>query len=357
MHYLLVSLSHKNTDITLRERLAFSKEKKLEILDSLTQRRCINEAVVLTTCNRVEVLANTGGVHEALGAVFDVLHHHSGIDRSELEGRADSFEDEGAVRHLFSVASGLESLVIGEAQIAGQLKDDYRLSAESGFCGKKLGRLVEFAFKCSAAVRSQTDLGRHPVSVASAAVAQARQIYGTLGGMTAVVVGTGEMSRLAAQHLQSNDANVIIVTRDIKNGQNLAKELKKEVSIETTNNLQKLINSHRLLFTATGAPHTIITAEMVQPKEYERFWFDIAVPRDIDEIEHEKLHIYAVDDLQNIVNTNMSLREEEAGKAYRIIGEYTGQFYTWLQTLSADPIIKALRDQAQEAAERVWSQV
>ncbi|MGE4296206.1 MAG: glutamyl-tRNA reductase [Campylobacterales bacterium] len=349
MHYLLVSISHKNTDLAIREKLAFDSDRQAAILKRICGHASINEAVILVTCNRVELTLSVRDPHAALGEVFDALHAASGVNRAELEGRAQSYEDEGAARHLFSVASGLESVVIGEAQIAGQFREAFRLALEKGFAGKKLTGLMNHAMRCAAAVRSATEVGKNPVSVSSAAVVQARQLLGSLRGATAVVVGNGEMSRLAALHLLGDGAEVIVVGRDLQKAQIFAAELGPSVKSESFARLPMLINTHPLLFTATGAPHTVINPEMIERREFKRYWFDIAVPRDIAAIEDENITVYAVDDLQGIVQTNMSLREEEAAKAFTIVGEHVADFFNWLQSLSADPVIKALRERASAA--------
>ena len=351
MHYLLISISYKNTDISVREKLAFDIARQESILRELTMLPNIAETAMLVTCNRVELVIYSHDVHSALGEGLDVLHKHSGVNRVELEGRAHSYEDEGAARHLFSVASGLESVVVGEAQIAGQFKDAFKFAADRGFAHKKLNSLMAHAMRCAAAVRTSTEVGKNPVSVSSAAVVQARALMGgSLGGVSAVVVGTGEMSRLAALHLLSDQAEVIVVGRDMQKTKDFASEIGENIHAESFSKLAELLNTHPLLFTATGAPHTIISAEMVEPRTFDRYWFDIAVPRDIDTINEANIKIYAVDDLQDIVKTNMNLREEEASKAFRIVGEFVEDFFGWLNSLGADPVIKALRDKASEAA-------
>ena len=349
MHYLLVSISHKNTDLAIREKLAFDADRQTMILKRLVAHGSINEAVMLVTCNRIELTVSAKEVHGALAEVLDALHAASGVNRTELEGRAQSYEDEGAARHLFSVASGLESVVIGEAQIAGQFREAFRFAQEKGFAGKKLTGLMNHAMRCAAAVRSATEVGKNPVSVSSAAVVQARQLTGGLSGVPAVVVGNGEMSRLAALHLLGDGAEVIVVGRDLEKARIFAAELGPNVKSESFARLPHLINTHALMFTATGAPHTVINPEMVERCGFARYWFDIAVPRDIAEMEDENIHIYAVDDLQGIVQTNMSLREEEAAKAFTIVGEHVNDFFNWLSSLSADPVIKALREKASRA--------
>ncbi|MDR2906219.1 MAG: glutamyl-tRNA reductase [Helicobacteraceae bacterium] len=353
MRYLLISISYKNTDIVVRERLAFDVSRQQKILNALKETRAIDEAAMLVTCNRVELVMSAYDLHGALAEALDALNRESGVDRVELEGRAHSYEDEGAARHLFSVASGLESVVVGEAQIAGQFKEAFKFALENGFAGKRLRALLDNAIRCAAAVRSGTEVGKNPVSVSSAAVTQARVLLGgNLENITAIVVGSGEMSRLAALHLIGDRANVIVVGRDLEKTQNfVAEELGGNAHAESFAKLPQLINQHPLIFSATGAPHTIITAEMVEKRGFQRYWFDIAVPRDIGEIEDDKISIFAVDDLQEIVRTNMNLREEEASKAYRIVGEFVENFFGFLASQGAEPVIKRLRKRAEDAAD------
>ncbi len=351
MHYLTISFTHKNTDIEIREKLAFSDEvKSAKFQEILLQNPNINESIILSTCNRVEIILSVKSCDDTIDFVYDELSKISGISKEELEGRGDIYEDNGAIHHLFSVISSLDSLVIGETQIVGQLKDAYRFSFEKGYCDQKLSRAMHHAFKCAAAVRSSTDISKNPVSVSSVAVAKAKDIFGNLGGYTALLVGAGEMSELAAKHLLGSGVNIIIINRSLENAQKLADKLGDTVSVAPYSKLPELINRYRLLFSATGAPHTVITKDMVEEVEFERYWFDIAVPRDIEDIDLKNLHIYAVDDLKEIVTKNLAQREEQAKIAYSIVGKSTIEFFKWLQSLSVDPIIKEMRSKAQECS-------
>ncbi len=351
MHYLVISFSHKNTDIATREKIAFSNEEKIiKFLEKLKKDKSINEAIVLSTCNRVEIMLSVNEVLKATQHAFELLSKHSELSKDELEGRADVYEDNGAIHHLFAVSSSLDSLVVGETQITGQLKSAYKLAYDKGFCSQKLSRPLHFAFKCAAEVRNSTELSKNPVSVASVAVSKAKEVLGELGGYACVVVGAGEMSKLAAKHLINAGCNVILVNRDHGKAQKLADDLGSFATAEPFSKLKLLVNQYRLLFSATGAPHTVITKDMVEKAAFKRYWFDIAMPRDIEAIEDEDINIYAVDDLQDIVNKNLSMREEQAREAFSIIGRYTQEFYRWLQTLSVDPVIKEIRDQARGAS-------
>jgi len=351
MHYLTISFTHKNTDIKIREKLAFnSEEKSCHFMATLKACAAVNEVILLSTCNRVEIIASVTDCQSALNDALDLLSHVANVTREELEGHADVYEDNGAIHHLFTVCSSLDSLVIGETQIAGQLKDAFKYAFENNYCGQKLGRAMHHAFRCAAEVRSRTDISKSPVSVSSVAVNKAKDLLGNLGGLTALVVGAGEMSQLAAKHLISSGVNIIIINRNLERAQELAAELGELATVAPYSKLTEFINRYRLVFSATGAPHSVITDDMVEEREFSRYWFDIAVPRDIDVQEHKDLQVYAVDDLEEIVNRNMSLREEQAKIAYSIVGRSTMDFFKWLQSMCVDPIIKEIRDNAKECS-------
>jgi glutamyl-tRNA reductase len=347
MHYLTMSFTHKNTDICVREKLAFnSEEKSRHFMSQLKNCEAVNEVILLSTCNRVEIIASVSDCGVARNYVFDLLSYVSDVPKEALELHAETYEDNGAIHHLFTVCSSLDSLVIGETQIAGQLKDAFKFAFEHGYCGQKLGRAMHHAFRCAAEVRGRTDISKNPVSVSSVAVVKAKDLLGDIGGLTALVVGAGEMSQLAAKHLIANGVNIIIINRNLEHAQAMAHELGELASVVPYAKLTEYINRYRLVFSATGAPHSVITDDMVEERDFSRYWFDIAVPRDIDVKEHHHLHVYAVDDLEEIVLRNMSLREEQAKVAYGIVGRATMEFFKWLQSMCVDPIIKEIRDHA-----------
>ncbi len=354
MHYLTVSFSHKNTNIQMREKLAFNDEKVLnQFYEKLLACKSINEVIILSTCNRVEIMTSVKECENSLDHIFDELSKLTKVDKDELEGRADVYEDTGAIHHLFTVVSSLDSLVIGETQIVGQVKKAFLHSYEKKFCGQKLSRTMHHAFRCAAEVRNSTDISKNPISISSVAVAKAKEIFGgNLGGYSAIVVGAGEMAELAAKHLASAGVNLIIINRSLDKAKELASKIEADVNIEVQpfSELKKFINRYRLLFSATGAPHTVITKDMVEETDFERYWFDIAVPRDIEDCACKNIYIYAVDDLEDIVNRNKALREEQAKIAYSIIGKATTDFFKWLQTLAVDPMIKEIRKKAKECS-------
>ena len=352
MHYLIISFTHKNTDIKLREKLSFSNEEKKRVfLEKLKDFEHVNESIILSTCNRVEMIASVRDCDKTADYMLSELASFANIDKSELESRADIYEDNGAIHHLFSVVASLDSLVIGETQIVGQLKDAFKFSTDEGFCSLKLSRAMHHAFRCAATVRASTDISKNPISVSSVAVSKAKDILGSVENHIAILVGAGEMSALAGKHLITAGAKVIVVNRNLEKAKELVEELGERAIAEPFSELKKLINTHTLLFSATGAPHSVITEDMVEVREFERYWFDIAVPRDID-CDIEDVNVFAVDDLEEIVAKNLSLREEQAKVAFSIVGRSTMEFFKWLQTLSIDPIIKELRDKAKECSQK-----
>jgi glutamyl-tRNA reductase len=354
MHYITLSFTHKNTDIEAREKLAFnSDEKLLDFYHYLSKIEHINETIILSTCNRVEIILSVNSVLGVGERVYDYLADFSQLDINMLRDSGEMYEDIKAVHHLFSVVSSLDSLVIGETQIVGQVKEAFKFSYDQGFSGQKMARVMHHAFRCAAQIRNSTDISKNPISVASVAVNKAKDIFGgNLGGYSAVIVGAGEMCTLAAKHLAKAGANLIIINRNMENAYKLADQIEGvSVVVEPYAQLNHLVNRYRLLFSATAAPESIITKEIVEETSFQRHWFDLAVPRDI-ECEHDDISVYAVDDLQGIMNENVKLREKNATMAYSIIAEFTDEFFKWLQTLSVDPLIKEIRDMAQTCSEK-----
>ena len=344
MSYLIISFSHKNTDIKMREKLAFSSEEDKErFIKVLLDNESTKEVVLLSTCNRVEIITRSSNIKQSSRNIIEKLANYSGVEFDTLYNRADIYDNDGAVHHLFSVASALDSLVIGETQIVGQLKDAFRFSQAKNYCGANITRVMHYAFKCAANVRNATSLGTGSVSVASTAVAKAKEIIGNTKGVKALVIGAGEMSELTVKHLISSGFDVVLTSRDIKKAQNLASSFEVHVSVEPYSELSNLLAKIPVMITATSAPYPIITKENAPSSSIDRYWFDIAVPRDIDEnISLSNLEIYSVDDLQDIVNENMSLRAEQAKTAYGIVSRMSLEFFEWLKSLEIEPMVKNL---------------
>ncbi|RUM65112.1 MAG: glutamyl-tRNA reductase [Sulfurospirillum sp.] len=355
MRYLIASFTHKNTNIETREKLSFADpELRKRFYDRLLAIDGVHEALVISTCNRVEILISTQELEGLKEKILEAICRETGASCEELSDKGEVYTDVQAIHHIFSVVSSLDSLVLGETQIVGQVKDAFSFSYENGYSGQKIARVMHNAFRCSATVRNTTDISKNPISVASVAVAKAKEIFGgNLGGYTGVVVGAGEMGELAAKHLANAGANIVLVNRNMEKALELAKRIDQvTVTVEPFSELPKLVNHYRLLFSATGASEPIITKDMVEETTFERHWFDIAIPRDIEQCRCEKLTVYAVDDLKTIMQQNLQLRERNARKAYEIVGQFTENFFKWLQTLSVDPMIKEIRKKARECSHR-----
>ena len=356
MQYLTISFTHKNSTIEIREKLSFSEGDQLkECLEKLNASDSIHESILISTCNRMEVLVSCSNVMRATEYIFKLLNERSKINIEELEGRADIFDNQGAIHHLFSVASSLDSLVVGETQIAGQLKDAFRFSYDNGYCGQKLSRAMHYAFKCAAEIRNLTNISSKPVSIASVAVAKLRDILKDLEGKKALVIGVGEMSEITAKHLISNGVEVHIVNRTREHAEDLAVSC--GAKVKDFSELPRLVNEYEILFTATSSKEPIITDEIIKNQEFKRYWFDMALPRDISFSHGENINLYVIDDLKSIVSENLTIREDEAKRSYAIIGRQTMQFYEWLRTLSVEPLIKDIYEHAQIAAQKETQRV
>ncbi len=354
MSYLVISFSHKNTDIEMREKLAFNDEQlKDRFLRNILACETTKEAVVLSTCNRVEIITRSSNIKNSSKDIVQRISEFSGVEFDKLYKRADIYDNDGAVHHLFTVASALDSLVIGETQIVGQLKDAFRYSQGKGYCSQNITRVMQFAFKCAANVRNATSLGTGSVSVASTAVAKAKEIIGNTSGIKALVIGAGEMSELTVKHLISSGFDVIITSRNIKKAKSLAETFDGNIDIAPYENLRSLLGQVSVMITATSAPYPIITPDNTPEASFNRYWFDIAVPRDIDDnIDLPNLQIYSVDDLQEIVNENMSLRAEQAKTAYSIVSKMSMEFFEWLKSLEIEPVVKHLYTKGDEVIEK-----
>ncbi len=348
MHYLIVSFSYKHAGIEVRERLSYDDSDKEQCLRKLLQSPSINEAILLNTCNRTEFITNCSDIENAKNHIFTILELKAGLGREELVKHSDIFDDSTAIHHLFSVASSIDSMVVGETQIAGQLKDAFRFSHERGFSAKKLSRAVSHAFKCAAKVRNATDISSKPVSIASVALAALKERT-TLQNKRALVIGVGEMSEIVAKHLVSEGVETYITNRTAQKAEILAAEC--NAKTYRFGDLDKAVNEFDILFTATASQTPIITEEMIESRDFERFWFDLAIPRDIETPQQSNIHLQVIDDLQKVVEKNIADRKQYVRQAQAIIGRSVVEFFEWLDALNVEPIIKEIYQKAYKAAE------
>jgi len=356
MHYLNISFTHKNATLEVREKLSYQDdESKRGCLRVLLESDAIAEAILISTCNRMEVLCNCSDIPKATEHIFSMLASRSGLSLEELHEHADVFDDSSAIHHLFSVAASLDSMVIGETQIVGQLKDAFRFAYDNHFCGKKLARAMKSAFKCAAKVRNATDISSKPVSMASVAVNKLKSLVENLEGRKALIIGVGEMSEITAKHLVSAGADVYIMNRTHHKAEELAKEC--NANVVAFSELKSALNSFEILYTATSSYEPIITDEIIEECDFERYWFDLALPRDISCRENEHIHLYVIDDLKIIVDENLNARENAARAAHAIIGRGIVEFFEWLNTQDVEPLIKEIYAKASKAAEEETQRV
>lgn len=349
MHYLTVSFSHKNSDIELREKLSFSDTQRENSLKELLQSPAIHEALILSTCNRMEVYASCSDIGEACNHIFILLGLKSGVSMKELKDTAEVVDDSSAIHHLFAVASSIDSMVVGETQIAGQLKDAFHFSHDKGFSSEKMSRAMSHAFKCAAKVRNFTDISSKPVSVASVAIGQIQKKVENLSDKKALVIGVGEMSEICVKHLVSDGVKTYITNRTREKAEALAKDCKAEVY--DFGELNKAVDQFDIIFTATSSSYPIITQDLLQEVDFKRFWFDLAIPRDIDVEKNDDIELFIVDDIKDIIDANKAEREKYVKQAHGIVGRSVIEFFEWLDALNIEPMIRDIYVKAYESVE------
>ncbi|MBC8237742.1 MAG: glutamyl-tRNA reductase [Helicobacteraceae bacterium] len=349
MHYLNISFSHKNSSIEIREKLSYPHDSDMHAcLKKLNESEFINEAMLISTCNRMEVFSSCNDVLEATNYILSVLSKRAGLSVEELTEHADIFDDSSAIHHIFSVASSLDSMVIGETQIAGQLKDAFRFSYDNGYCGKKIARTMKSAFDCAAKVRNATDISSRPVSMASVAVSKLKSLVDDLKGKKVLIIGVGEMSEITTKHLIAAGCDVSVMNRT----QHKAVEFAETYGVKQVDyeDLENAVNKFHIIFTATSSSAPIIKYDMVELCNFERFWFDLALPRDIESFNRGDIKLFVIDDLQSIVDENLGAREKAARAAQGIIGREIVAFFESLASLDIEPVIKEIYQKAYESA-------
>ncbi len=349
MHFLVVSFTHKNTTLAIREKLAFSNDTEKEAcLGRICAEPAIDEAMVTSTCNRIEVFCSCSDIDAATMTILLYLHKRSGVPADELEAKADIHEDRSAIHHMLSVVSSLDSMVVGETQISGQIKDAFSFAKKLGFCGNKLATVIHHAFRCAAEVRNVTDISSKPVSIASVAMQQLKRDAGDISGKRALLIGAGEMTVLTARYLMREGASITIMNRTRSKAEEIAQEF--DAQVIDFEELSSVIDEFELLVTATGATEPIIKKEDINFSIRERYWIDMAVPRDIEAFESDSIMLYTVDDLKSIVNENLVMREDEAKASFSVIRKFTTSYYELQQQQQIEPMIKEVYLRAMEAA-------
>jgi len=358
MSLVVVGINHRTAPVDVRERVVFEPARVPDALRELASLDEIEEAVIVSTCNRTELycVAECGeaeladwlqNYHQLGSSIRHCLYHH---------------DDMRAVSHVFAVASGLDSMVLGEPQILGQLKDAYRAAQETGTTGPLLNRLFQAAFSVAKRVRTETEIGANAVSVASAAVAMAKTVFASFENRTALMVGAGETVALAARHLHADGLRrMIVANRSVERAQELAAEFQGfAIGLD---DIGAHLREADIVVASTASPHAIITRDMAAAalrarKRRPIFMVDIAVPRDIEPAvaELEDVYLFTVDDLQSVVNENMENRRQAAREADRLIATEVDRFELQLRTRSAAPTIRRLRHEAERVREHTLEQ-
>ena len=353
---VLLGINHKTAPVELRECIAFSGDESLTALQTLHRQPDINEVLLFSTCNRVELLFVTEDKTRTISAAKDFIAEHNQIPLEQFDDALYIHEGNEAVRHVFRVASSLDSMMVGEPQILGQIKDAYRMSTDVKSSGVILNRLLHRTFFVAKRIRTETGIGDHAVSISYAAVELGRKIFGNLAEKSVLLVGAGEMAELAVEHLIRNKASEICVAnRTFENGVELAKKFNgKPIRFEEITNF--LVTTD-IVISSTGSPEYVITRDQVKTIIRKRrnrpiFFIDIAVPRDIDPRVNRltNSYVYDIDDLQGVVDDNIEDRQHEAIKGERIIDEAVISFRQWYDSLEVVPTIIALRKKMESIA-------
>jgi len=353
---VLLGLNHKTAPVELRELLAFSKEEAVAVLEGLQKCPDINEVMLISTCNRVEVLLTTSNITNAVNSVKTYTSEFKKIPISKFEQALYMHDGEEAVRHVFRVASSLDSMMVGEPQILGQIKDAYLTAILKKTSGVILNRLLHKTFFVAKRVRSETGIGDHAVSISYAAIELAKKIFGNLEGKKVLLIGAGEMAELAVEHLVRNRAGEIFVAnRTFERGVELSNRFKgKAIRIEEIPDCLKLVD---IIISSTGSPNFVIVRDQVKGVMRSRhnrpiFFIDIAVPRDIDpDINRlNNSYVYDIDDLKGVIEENIKDRNRESIKGERIVDEAVISFQHWFESLDVVPTIVALRNKIDSIA-------
>ncbi len=348
MHLLALGLNHNTAPIEVRERAAFSSDLIQQALTELTETVGASEATILSTCNRTEIYCRQE--QDNRGEILAWLSGYSGLEPSILKEIVYQFPNEEAVKHAFRVASGLDSMVLGEPQILGQMKDAFQTAARVGATGKILNRLFQHTFSVAKLVRTDTNIGANAVSVAYSGVSLAKRVFTRLEDQTVLLIGAGEMIELVARHLKQNQVrHIIIANRSVKKAQTLVREVGSE-AISLAQIPDRLPEAD-IVVTSTASTLPIlgkgaIEAALRKRKHAPMFILDLAVPRDVEaEVARLKdAYLYTVDDLRSIVDENRTMRLQASKEAENIIDFQVVKFMRWMRSLHSVPAIKSFRE-------------
>ena len=347
MTLLAFGINHKTAPVEIREKVAFAPEKMPDALQELTSQNAVNEAAILSTCNRTEVYC--GLEEDDSPLALEWFRDFHSLTSSEVDPYLFTHPDSEAVKHILRVASGLDSLVLGEPQILGQMKQAYATASQAGTTGAMLNRLFQHTFSVAKQVRTDTAIGASPVSVAFAAVNLSRQIFSDLGKHTALLIGAGETIELVARHLHENGiGRIIVANRTVEKAHTLASEF--DGYAIALPEIPSHLAEADIVISSTASPLPIlgkgaVESALKQRKHRPMLMVDIAVPRDIEaEVgDLDDVYLYTVDDLQEIIQEGLRSRQEAAQQAEEIIDTQVTHFMGWLRSLDAVGTIREYR--------------
>ncbi|MBK6693494.1 MAG: glutamyl-tRNA reductase [Myxococcales bacterium] len=345
---VVIGVSHRTAPVEVREKFAASSDALPQVLARLSSRQELRETLFLSTCNRVEVFAASKALPPAEGAIHEVLAERAGIAPADIAPYLYRREGKEAVRHIFRVAASLDSMVLGEPQILGQVKDAFEAANAAGTLGSYLGRCVHRAFGVAKRVRSETSLGAGLVSISSVAIDLAKKIFGELAGHSVLLVGAGEMAEQAAKSLGKDAREIRVCNRSYERGTALAQSIGGEVAPWSA--LEPELVRSDVVIVSTASPGYVITKETLKRVMRVRrgrtlFVIDISVPRNVEPNAHtiDNVFVFNVDDLEGQVAENMKLRQSEVSAAEAIVEEELADFEAWARSLDVQPAIVALR--------------
>lgn len=353
---ILIGLNHKTAPVEIRECIAFSNEETGIMLDTFLQEPSVKESMVFSTCNRVEVLIASDDIDKAAAAAQNHISDFKNMPAGEFTPHLYRHEGYEAVRHVFRVAASLDSMMVGEPQILGQIKEAYRSAIRKRTAGVILNRVLHKTFFVAKKIRSETGIGDHAVSISYAAIELGRKIFGNLEGKKVLLIGAGEMAELAVEHLiRHKVSDINVANRTFERGVELAARFNGQAI--HFKEIPEFLKHTDIIISSTGSPDFVLNRDMVKKAMRSRknrpvFFIDIAVPRDIDPAINKlnNAYVYDIDDLKDVIDENIKDRQKEAARAERIIDEAVLSFKKWYESLDVVPVIIALRKKMEDIA-------
>lgn len=352
MHILVVGLNHRTAPVEVREKFSLTEQELPEALEQLKQTKSILECVIVGTCNRTEIYVVVDRLHLCGHFIRSFMEQWFNIPNKKFSQHLYIYEDQAALDHLFRVTSGLDSMIIGETQIIGQIRSSFLLAQKLKTTGTMFNTLFKQAITMAKRAHSETTIGENAVSVSYAAVELGKRIFGHFNDKNVMIIGAGKMSELTIKNLYANGVNkVIVVNRTIEKAASLAEKIKGIYC--SFDQINDYISDIDIIISSTGASEYVLTREQVQAVMQKRksrslFMIDIAVPRDLDPqiSELSNVFLYDIDDLEGIVQSNLEQRRVEAQKIEEMIVEEIDIFQMWYKTLGVGPVIRALQDKS-----------